>query len=127
MKNSISIKFKWGDVIIIAAVLCIAAAVFFVFLPKNSDKPLFAEIRQNGTTLASLPLDKDTEYSVNGSYTNLIKIENGKVFFLFSDCPNNDCVNMGKLEKHGDIAVCLPNGVSVEIVGGDSEIDAVAG
>ncbi len=127
MKNKVSLKFKLGDIAVIAAAILIALSVFLFFLPKATPTRLFAEIKQNGVLIASLPLDTDTEYTITDNYVNTIKIEDHSAFFFFSDCPNNDCVRLGKLNKAGDIAVCLPNGVTLQIVGATPEIDAIAG
>lgn len=127
MKSKISLKFKWRDALIIAAALLLAAAVFLLTLPKNSEGRLFAEITQNGKLLASLPLDTDAEYIVNGDYQNTVTISDGSVFFSTSTCPNEDCVHTGKLTKAGQLAVCLPNGVTVRIVGENADVDAIAG
>ena len=127
MKSKLSLKFKWHDALIIAAALLLAAAVFLLTLPKGADGRLFAEISQNGKLLASLPLDTDAEYIVNGDYDNVVTILDGSAFFSSSSCPNEDCVHTGKLTKAGQLAVCLPNGVTVRIVGEDADVDAIAG
>lgn len=127
MKSKLSLKFKWRDALIIAAALLLAAAVFLLTLPKNTEGRLFAEITQNGKLLASLPLDTDAEYIVNGNYENTVTIADGSAFFSSSNCPNEDCVHTGKLTKAGQLAVCLPNGVTVRIVGENADVDAIAG
>ena len=127
MKSKLSLKFKLRDAIVIAAALLLAAAVFLLTLPKDADGRLFAEITQNGKLLASLPLDTDAEYVVNGDYENVVTIVDGGAFFKYSTCPNKECVHTGKLTKAGQLAVCLPNGVTVRIVGESSDVDAIAG
>ena len=127
MKSKLSLQFKKRDLIIIAAALLIAAGVFLLFLPKGDTGRLYAEISRNGEVLATLPLDEDAEYIVNGLYENTVTIEDGSAFFRKSDCPNEDCVHTGKLTKAGQLAVCLPNGVTLRIIGGDGDVDAIAG
>ena len=127
MKSNLSLKFKWRDALIIAAALLLAAAVFLLTLPKGADGRLFAEISRNGEVVASLPLDTDAEYVVNGDYENVVTIADGGAFFSSSNCPNEDCVHTGRLTKAGQLAVCLPNGVTVRIVGEEADVDAIAG
>ena len=127
MKSNLSLKFKWRDALIIAAALLLAAAVFLLTLPKGADGRLFAEISRNGEVVASLPLDTDAEYVVNGDYENVVTIADGSAFFSNSNCPNEDCVHTGRLTKAGQLAVCLPNGVTVRIVGEEADVDAIAG
>ena len=127
MKSKLSLNFRWRDALVIAAALLLAAAVFLLTLPKSAEGRLFAEITQNGRLLASLPLDTDAEYVVNGDYENTVTISEGSAYFSSSTCPNEDCVHTGRLTKAGQLAVCLPNGVTLRIVGGDGDVDAVAG
>ena len=127
MKSKLSLKFKVRDAIVIAAALLLAAAVFLFTLPKASEGRLYAEISRRGETLALLPLDTDAEYTVRGDYENVIKIADGSAFFGSATCPNEDCVHAGKLTKAGQLAVCLPNGVTLRIVGAEADVDAIAG
>ncbi len=127
MKTKLSLKFKARDAFVIAAALLIAAAVFLLTLPKANEGRLYAEISRNGEVLASLPLDADAEYTVNGDYENVVTIANGSAFFSSATCPNEDCVHAGRLTKAGQLAVCLPNGVTLRIVGAEADVDAIAG
>ena len=120
-------KFKRRDAIVIAAALLIAAAVFLLTLPKAGGDRLYAEISRGGEVLATLPLDTDAEYIVNGDYENVVTNADGGAFFSSSNCPNEDCVHTGRLTKAGQLAVCLPNGVTLRIVGAEADVDAIAG
>ena len=127
MKNKLKLKFSKYDLIIIAAALIAAAAVFLLTVPKSAEGRLFAEVTQNGDVLYSLPLDTDTERVIGGDYENTLVIKDGTVCFSSATCPNGDCVRTGTLSKAGQLAVCLPNGVAVRIVGGTPDVDAIAG
>ena len=127
MKNKLKLKFSKYDLVIIAAALIAAAAVFLLTLPKGAEGKLFAEVTQNGELLWSLPLDTDTERIIGGEYENTLVIKDGTVRFSSATCPNGDCVRSGTLSKAGQLAVCLPNGVAVRIVGAAPDVDAVAG
>jgi hypothetical protein len=72
------------------------------------------------------PLHKNQHIEVNGVMgTNIIEIENGKARFINAPCQNKQCILTGRLDKDGDIAACLPNGVSIQIQGRDKRFDAV--
>ncbi len=115
---------KW-DWIPIAMVAILAVAVFLMFLP--SDTPAkYAEVYRNGELLARFPLDKDGTFLVEGEYTNVITVCNGKVAVTESNCPSGDCKNCGWLSTVGSI-VCLPNAVEVRIIAGDADVDIVVG
>ena len=65
--------------------------------------------------------------SVDGTHTittdegyNIVVIEDGQVYVSEADCPNQDCVNTGKVDGVGEQIVCLPHELIVEVVS-DSE------
>ena len=49
----------------------------------------------------------------------------GSVCFEESDCPDRLCVKKGKLSIAGEIAVCLPNGVVLQLEGEGDQPDIV--
>ena len=49
----------------------------------------------------------------------------GRVRFVDSPCPNKQCVHTGWLNQGGEVAVCLPNKVSVQVLADDPRFDAV--
>ena len=60
-------------------------------------------------------------------YENVVTISDGSAFFSSATCPGKDCVHAGRLTKAGQLAVCLPNGVTLRIVGSEADVDAIAG
>jgi hypothetical protein len=48
---------------------------------------------------------------------NLIQIKDGKVHVLDADCPDKVCIKDGYISEPGQILVCLPNKVVVEVKG----------
>lgn len=65
----------------------------------------------------TLTEDYKTEFSVEmstGSY-NTIHIEDGKVWIHDATCPDKICLNQGKISNDGELIVCLPNRLMVQI------------
>ena len=79
----------------------------------SSQKKNYVIIEKDGTKLAALPIDKDTEYAVGSS--NKIAIKDGKAYMSYADCPDKLCIKQGAIEKSGTPIVCLPNRVTVSI------------
>ncbi len=73
----------------------------------------------------SLRLDKDQEIIIlNGEM--LIEIKEGRIRVRESDCPRKICVNTGWIKTPGQVIVCVPNKVLVEIKSAGSPfLDAV--
>ena len=123
--------FKKGD-FVLAAVLVIVIAVCFagVQVYKSSDRGTHkvAVIKQNDTVIKKIDLDKVVEpqkLEIKGSYADVILIEKGRIRFVDANCPDLVCVKSGWLTKKGDMAVCLPNRVSIKIEGSMNSVDGV--
>ena len=115
---------KW-DMLSIGAVVALAAVVFFLLLPGKTPAA-FVEIYQNGALVQRMALNEDASFCVEGEYTNVITVRDGKVAVTESSCPGGDCKNCGWLDNAGSI-VCLPNRVEIRLVGAATDVDIVVG
>ena len=110
-----------------AAILIFAALVslgFLLFRPKSGAK---AEIYLDGDLVRTIDLETLTELiEIPVGDGNIVQAERGKVRMLSADCPDRLCVHMGWSDSPARPIVCLPNRVTVVIVGG-GERDAVIG
>ena len=121
------LRFQKGDLLAVAAVLLLAAAVFALFLPSRNGDAAVVEIYRNGQRSHAFPLNADRQVTITGDYTNVVTISGGKVAITESSCPGGDCISCGWVSSAGRSIVCLPNGVEIRITGGDSEVDFVVG
>ena len=102
------------DTILVLTLLVISlSALYFVFSNRNIGSTVRVSV--DGETVAEYSLYKDGEYSLNGG-TNVLKIEDGRAYMIFADCPDKTCVRKGKIYYIGDDITCLPNRVRVEIL-----------
>lgn len=68
---------------------------------------------------------QDREIKFNEQSENiLIKIENGKIWVEETDCPNRICKKMGKQNAPGEIIVCVPYRLLIQISGEKKSIEA---
>lgn len=127
MSRSMGIKLKIADVIVVASVCVIAVAValFPLLMPKSnlSVKVSFAE---DQSLLLPLEVNDSHEIYSNG-HTLTVTVENGKACVSRSDCRDRICVNRGEISRGGEIIVCVPAGVSVEILSDGEDVDYVIG
>lgn len=80
----------------------------------------------NGVEHKRLPLAQDAVLDVAGRIgASRLEIKDGQVRFLASPCTGKQCVHAGRLRRSGEFAACLPNGVSVYVVGMATEFDAI--
>lgn len=59
----------------------------------------------------SYEIDLDTEPD------NILLVENGRIRYYKSDCPDQICVNTGWLSRISDVAACVPAKTAVVIIG----------
>lgn len=115
---------KW-DTLPIVGVAALAIVMFLLFLPGVTPGA-YAEVYRNGVLLKTLPLEEDASFVVQGEYTNVVTVRQGKVAVTETDCPGGDCKTCGWFSRAGSI-VCLPNGLEVRVVAGIADVDVVVG
>ena len=127
MKSSDALRFCKGDILAIALVLALALAVALCFLPKHGESANQAEIYHDGVLVKTLDLGVSQEFVVEGDYTNVITVMDGKISVTASDCPGEDCVHSAPIDSTGRSIVCLPNAVEVRVTTQTSDVDFVVG
>ena len=118
---------KRGDLYLICC--CLLAALLLSGLWRLTRRTGAAVvIEQNGKETARYALGEDRTERIEGQGGyNLLIIEGGEVYLREADCPNQLCVQTGKIRYAGQSIVCLPHKLAVRIVGGASGLDAVTG
>jgi hypothetical protein len=109
-------KLKLGDWIVLALGL---GVVIWLFMALWSNEPAGkVRIRSGNQIYATLSLNQQRTLEIPGALgVSRIVINNGQVRFEESPCRNQYCVHQGWLHKAGQVAICLPNHVSVELLG----------
>lgn len=110
-----------------------AAALISAFsFPRPAEGKAMVRIISNGEEFGTYPLDKNAEIEiVREGHRNVVIIQDGIVHMDYSNCKNQICVHTGEISDKGEIIVCLPNYVIVEIIGNgeggedDEAIDAI--
>jgi len=57
--------------------------------------------------------------------TSTIEIKDGFARFIDSPCRSKVCIHYGWLKQSGEAIACLPNGITLSLIGGDSRFDAI--
>ncbi len=117
-------EIKTGDWLI---TLFGVALVFFLMWSRwqtgVADRVL---IRSQGESFAELNLKTPQRVSVPGPLGNTeIEILEGVVRVAKDPGPRQLCVNQGWLSRPGQIAICLPNRVSIEVLGKVKSYDSL--
>jgi hypothetical protein len=116
---------KRGDKVIIFLLVVFAAFFAFEKYVLSNNKISSVIIRSDGEIIKNIPITNNGEYiikSKEGELTCIIKDQ--KVEVVESTCPDKLCMKQGWISKQGESIICLPNRISITIVGGNKAIDS---
>lgn len=101
------------------ALILILAAASWGILYKDRPQTAKVQVTVNGQTYGAYDLRKDQTIRIapeDGSWYNILRIEQGSAAVIEADCSNQVCVHTPALtEDTIGIIVCLPHGVAVEL------------
>ena len=107
-------KFLYDIILTLAFVVVGISAFFTIRLLRDEGSAVRVQV--NGETVGEYSLSENGEYSLNGG-SNILVIEDGYAYIKKASCPDHLCVRYGKISLSGEQIVCLPNRVSVEVLG----------
>ena len=113
---------KKRDFLLIGIVL--AAALLCWLIPRGlgifaGEEASQVRITVAGEEYGTYSLSEDQRIEIND--TNVCEIRDGEVHMTEADCPDQLCIHQGSIHIQGETIVCLPNRVTVEITGNDTE------
>jgi len=122
---------KKGDLILYSAIGLVIIISFMALPSPFEGQGLKAVIEVDGQYYDEIHLAPDmdskeiTIQDESGRY-NVIEISQGRVRMKSANCPDQVCVNTSWIGQHGQTVVCLPNRVTVKLLGrGKGEVDIV--
>ena len=114
-----------GDWLVIAAGAAVVAFTFpFLWQGGFAERAI---IRQDGRIFAEIDLGSRREVTVPGPLgATIVAIEPGRARIVADPGPRQYCVRQGWLARPGEIAVCAPNHVSLQIAGRTRAYDSLS-
>ncbi|MFW5431829.1 MAG: NusG domain II-containing protein [Methylophilaceae bacterium] len=123
-KPSASTKPLLGDWLVIITML-VAVILLFKTLWTNTPASEL-QIRQGDKIIGTYDLDQERALHVHGPLGDShITITDGRVRFKQSPCNNQYCVHQGWLSRAGQVAICLPNQIGLQLIGEDKPYDSL--
>ncbi len=115
---------KPGDWLVFTAALFLTAwLAATLWRGGAADKAI---IRAGGKVFREVSLSRDQSIEVQGPLgVSTIAIHNRQARIASDPSPRQYCVRQGWLKQAGEIAVCLPNQVSVELAGSVKRYDSL--
>lgn len=123
--NSWLAHLRSGDYLVVVLAALFTASLFPLFWRSGPAER--AVIRANGKLFAEVDLAVKKTLTVPGPLGNtLVRIEPGRARVLSDPGPRQYCVLQGWLTRSGDVALCAPNRVSLQIFGRHAAYDSLA-
>ncbi len=114
-----------ADLLLIACATALIGWLYVTLWPEKST-PLNVEIRSGNRSVQTLSLTENRQLTVVGDRgPSKIEVRDTQVRFLESPCTNKICIRSGWLQHSGETTACLPNRVSLRILGRDPRYDAI--
>ena len=83
-------------------------------------------IAASGQGELDLPLSLDRRVTVHGPLgDSVVEIKDGRARFVASPCRGQQCVHTGWLARAGELAACLPNGITVSVQSRRPRFDSI--
>ena len=103
--------------------VCVVLLALKLWSGDVADKAI---IRSGGKIFREVTLSRDQQIEVPGPLgVSIIAIQNRKARIASDPSPRQYCVRQGWLQQAGEIALCLPNQVSVELTGSKKKYDSL--
>ncbi|HRI91645.1 MAG TPA: NusG domain II-containing protein [Accumulibacter sp.] len=117
--------FKPGDWLIVALGLALCATAFPLAWQAGAAEK--AIVRRGGEVFSALDLSRNRRIDVPGPLgVTTVVVEQRRVRIAADPGPRQYCVRQGWLSRPGEIAICAPNQVSVEVQGNRQPYDSLS-
>tara|TARA_B110000908_G_scaffold130616_1_gene153598 strand:+ start:3624 stop:4001 length:378 start_codon:yes stop_codon:yes gene_type:complete len=122
--SKVKVKPLLGDYLVM---IVSTIVVIFLFKTLWSNAPASQlMIRQGNKVVGTYDLNQNRELHLHGPLgESHISIVQGKVRFKQSPCTNQYCVHQGWLKLAGQVAICLPNQISLQLIGEKKSYDSL--
>jgi len=104
-----------ADLILIVFVIMTIGFAYSIQHKDMDNKQI--HVYKNNELIKVLDLNSDTDFVIDEH--NSIRIKDGKVSMMKSDCPDQLCVKQGSTDKIP--VICVPNKIIIEIKDGGKE------
>ncbi len=112
-------KVSVWDILLIVTLVAVCFAAWII--PRNPGNTLTVTV--DGSVVCTLDLSKNQQLDLSDG--TRIVIEDGFAWVDCSTCPDHLCEKTGKISQAGDVILCVPNRISLQI--SQEEVDAFVG
>ncbi|MTI68775.1 MAG: NusG domain II-containing protein [Firmicutes bacterium] len=122
---------KWDKMLIFFIIIISLSGLYFVKEVAVNEGAQYIRVEVNGKEYKKISLGANMEgktIEVKTEYGfNKIEIGKNKVRMIESDCHDQLCVKQGWINAPGNVVVCLPNRLVIELEGSkESKVDEIS-
>ena len=112
-----TLKLTRSDILIVLACIVALPLLFLRYgLPGSAGAQV--RIMVGSKTYAQVSLKRENVYRVQGTLgISEIEVHDGKARFRSSPCQGKQCIRSGWASRGGEFVACLPNRVSITVLG----------
>lgn len=109
-------------------VIIVVGLVAYRFFSPSVEKKGEVIVKVAGKEVGRYNLYQDAKIEIPAQYgTSVLEIKDGNAEMITAGCPDQICVHQGKIHFHGEMIICIPNEMIVEIKGEDqNKLDSTA-
>lgn len=107
------------DLWLVVILIGLAAVLGGWYYYSHRAPAVWAEVTIDGKLVETLDLSKNQEITIHGfqNGTNRLVVQDGEIWCAEASCPDQVCVHQGKQSQDGEIIVCLPSLMIVQVKG----------
>ncbi|MBN2286022.1 MAG: NusG domain II-containing protein [Tissierellales bacterium] len=120
---------KYDKILIGIIFLASIAALYLIQNQTLNSEGQYIVITVDNEIFRTYSIDKklNEEIEIKTKHgINIVHIEDGFVYMESSTCRDQICVLHGKICRPGEMIVCLPNKIVIEVTGIDSDLDVIS-
>ncbi|MBI1423536.1 MAG: hypothetical protein GC149_08735 [Gammaproteobacteria bacterium] len=111
-------------IVIVFSLILLPLVYLYTWQPET--RATEARITDADSHSRIIRLDHDQTLHIHGKLgDSVLQVHDGKIRFIQSPCATKFCIHSGWLKFDGDVMACLPNGVYVEVFGGEKKFDSI--
>ncbi|CAN5198243.1 hypothetical protein BH24PSE2_BH24PSE2_08680 [soil metagenome] len=114
-----------GDLCVLVLGALVVGATYGAFW-RGDGPGAYAVVRSGGESVARYALAGHRAIEIPGRLgPSVLAIEPGRIRFTASPCRRKVCVHAGWQQRGGSAAACVPNAVSIEVIGAERLYDSI--
>jgi len=119
------VKIERGDYLILLATALLLPWLYFT-LWGDQRAGEYARVLVGAEQQALVSLHQPQTLEIVGELgVSVLEVLSGKIRFIESACQGKQCVHSGWIGEGGEVVSCLPNRVSIAVLGGEQRFDAI--